>query len=526
MAKERIMTLSELAEFCAKNKIGTFSASDSGKPIACTFTASATFEDSNDNDPLQTDSGIYYTKVRVCHTGENLNKSSIADDVMTNALPSLANRPVLAYIHQLDDDSWDFWSHNMNIITDQDGNQQVEYLEQQVGNITSDTPTLEYDKDMDKTYVVAKMAIPEQYTKAADILRSKNGTTDVSCEILIDNMSFDAESKVLVIKSFIFTGLTLLGSDDEGNKILPGMEGSHTVNDEQNNETFSKSSGKEVNTMFDELLKKYNVTVDQLDFEVDGLSDEELQKKFAEKFDQQSEEEPSDHSEEPIPQTNEKHEDVPEQKSADDTKSDDIEKITYELSHDDIHYMLRHALGHKYEMVEFDPMIVDVFDDTVVYRNWYDQGKHFYRLGYTKNDTDVTLADGDATEVFPRYLTADEVASIDSQKQEFEKLKQFKADADKKELDAKKDEIFNAAAYSVLADNEDFKSLKEHRDEYSVEEIQNKADLIFAAYVKATGSFSLNNKNVDDAQSKTPNVQHVNFQSESKKEPYTGLFAD
>lgn len=53
------------------------------------------------------------------------------------------------------------------------GNEITVYDEKQVGTFTSDEPYLEYDKDMDKTYVVARVAIPESYTRCADIIREK-----------------------------------------------------------------------------------------------------------------------------------------------------------------------------------------------------------------------------------------------------------------------------------------------------------------------------------------------------------------
>ena len=39
------------------------------------------------------------------------------------------------------------------------------YIERQVGSFTADDPWLEYDKEMDKTYVMAYAVIPEEYTE-------------------------------------------------------------------------------------------------------------------------------------------------------------------------------------------------------------------------------------------------------------------------------------------------------------------------------------------------------------------------
>ena len=84
-----------------------------------------------------------------------------------------------------------------------------------------------------------------------------------------------------------------------------------------------------------------------------------------------------------------------------------------------------------------------------------------------------------------------------------------------------KAEVLAKAEYACLSDNADFVQLSNDIDMYSVDEITMKADLIFAAHMKSTMEFSVN-ENVENKN----NVLGFNFnKKESKKSPYGNLFA-
>lgn len=203
------------------------------------------------------------------------------------------------------------------IIPMEKSNDYFVYTEKQIGTFTADEPYLEYDKDMDKTYVIATAAIPEDYTMAADIIRRKNGTK-VSCELCINSMSYNAKEKYLELEDFYFSGVTCLGSEKDGTEIGEGMLGSRLdiqdfstennsicakyeqLNEDKLIETLEKlnttlsnfninnADGKEDNQVnkFEELLKKYDKTVDDITFTYEGLSDEDLESAFAEAFEE------------------------------------------------------------------------------------------------------------------------------------------------------------------------------------------------------------------------------------------------
>ena len=149
MAK-KIMTLNDLYMFFVQqNKSFNFSSKESGAPII--VTTNGLFATEEDDDMP----GMLKLKLKVCHTETNRNGSHISKENMEKAMPTLKYRPILAYIHELPDGTKDFFAHNVEFIEDENGETQVVYLEKQVGCFTAHDPWLEYDEEMDKTYVMA-----------------------------------------------------------------------------------------------------------------------------------------------------------------------------------------------------------------------------------------------------------------------------------------------------------------------------------------------------------------------------------
>ena len=305
--KKKNLTLDQLVNFVEQNKMYNFSSQETGHRIFVRVPDIVEFEEKDDEDFMH--EGLEFYPVRICHTLLNRNNSYISEKNMRKALPSLAYRPFLGAIHQLDDGSWDFHSHDIELVENENGEYEYEYVETQLGAFTIDKPKLVYDEGNDKTYVEAVVAIPTEYSKATEIIKRKGGTK-VSCELAIDKMSYDIENKWLVLEDFIFSGVTALGSEKDGTEIIEGMEGSRLNIDEFSvttmrydrdkklietleklNETLSNFNINENNqkgglkmTKFQELLEKYNKTREDIDFDYSEMSDEELEAKFAEEF--------------------------------------------------------------------------------------------------------------------------------------------------------------------------------------------------------------------------------------------------
>ena len=527
----KILTLDNLYQFFVEqNKSVNFSSKENGNPIVVSMPAN--FEISENDMP-----GMLKLKLKVCHIDTNRNGSHISKENMEKAMPTLKYRPILAYIHQLDDGTYDFYAHNMEIVEDENGEEKINYIEKQVGCFTTDDPYLEYDKDNDKTYVNAYAVIPEEYTEAANIIRRKNGTK-VSCELVIDELSYNAKEKYLDLTSFYFGGCTLLGCDENGNEIGEGMLGSRAdiadfchkkpvfdyqeklveMLDKLNNtlSNFNKNNTeegvREEMNHFEELLEKYGFAVDELDFDYENMSHEELDSAF-EDFKcrkKKCEEEDSDvdgseecnseesGSEEGTSEEGSSEEENPEDSNDDEDDAGDdeskknsenfVKNFKVEISHEDIRYALYNLIAEYEESDNEWYGIYAVYDDYFVMQGWCN-GK-FYKQGYSIDGENVSL-DGERTELFQMLLTESEKLAVDKLRGDYaeleakyNELKTFKDNYDAAEIKAKKDSIFADEAYNDIRESDDFKALMNDAENYSVEEIQNKCDLLFAANEK------------------------------------------
>lgn len=535
MAK-KIMTLDNLYEFFVEqNKSFNFSSKESGSPIVVTTNGNFA-EEQNDDMP-----GMLKLKLKNCHIDTNRNGSHISKDNMEKAMPTLKYRPILAYIHELPDGTKDFYAHNIQIEEDEDGDTQVVYLEKQVGCFTAENPWLEYDEKMDKTYVMAYAVIPEEYTEAADIIRRKNGTK-VSTELVINELSYNAKEKYLDLTDFYFGATTLLGKDDEGREISEGMLGARAditdfchkepvfdyqeklveMLDKLNNtlSNFNKNNTEEgvrgEMNHFDELLEKYGFAKEDLNFDYENMSDEELDTAFEEfknKFNDEGEPDGEDGSE------------SGEDKGTVSTSENFVKNFKIEVSHEDIRYALYNLIAEYDEMDGDWYGIYSVYDDYFVMQGWCN-GK-FYKQSYSIDGENISL-EGERTELFQMLLTESEKIAVDKLRSDYaeletkyNELKTFKDNYDAAEAKAKKDEVFANEAYEEIRESDEFKALVSDADKYSVEELQDKCDLLYAAHEKAKfRAFSAENGSSKPAAMRFS----VKTTDEANKKPYGDLF--
>ncbi len=282
MVKKKLLTIDDLVQFCMQNKLTKFSAKEYGQPLAVQVPTTFEIEDNSDDNHR----GMMRLKFRILHDGLNRNKSFVSHKSAVKASATIADRPILAAIHQLDDGTWDFKSHEMEIIENDEGEPEINYIEKQVGSFSSEKPFWEHDDETDKDYLCAYGYIPEEYTKAADIIRAK-GWTKNSCELVIEDMSFNAKEKQLELNSFYLSGSTLLGRDDDGTPIEEGMLGSRAdIADfsKENNSVFSQ------NEMVIEMLSALNEKIDNLNIN-QNTSKKGGTEALKKEFDEQAEEE-------------------------------------------------------------------------------------------------------------------------------------------------------------------------------------------------------------------------------------------
>ena len=553
---KQILTLDNLYQFFVEqNKTVNFSSKESGQPIV--VTTNGFFEAEEADMP-----GMLKLELKVCHTETNRNGSHISDANMEKAMPTLKYRPILAYIHELEDGVKDFYAHNMEIVEDENGEAEIHYIEKQVGCFTADDPWLKYDEDNDKTYVHAYAVIPEGYTEAADIIRRKNGTK-VSCELVINELAYNAKEKYLDLTDFYFGGCTLLGRDENGREIGEGMLGARadisdfcheepvfTFQDkmiealEKLNTTLSNfnmnfgKKGDDKMGKFEELLAKYGVMAEDVTFEIEGLSDEELEAKFAEMFDDEGDGNGDEGTGEGDGDNGDgegagdegtgddgagegegEGENTFESRKSYSTDDNGNVTITFEISHEDIRGALN-SLISVYDEEDNDwYWVTNVYNDYFVFENWF--GDKLFRQSYTVDGDNVALS-GDRQEMFKMILTESEKLAIEKMREDYSALVEFKENTEANQLQAQKDTIFARDEFASIKETKSFKKLVENSKDYSIEECEQRAKDILEDF----NSFAVNFSAQDEI--KKPKVLGFgvnNVRSKSKK-PYGNLFAD
>ena len=554
----KFYTLDDLYNFCKENRFESFSADKQGAPLI--VQSFGTFEaDSKNSD------GLMAVKLKSCHTGKNRNKSGITDDNMNKYKHTFKGRPILGAIYKTDTGEYEFRAHDMEIIDD---GEDIEYIEQPIGVISQmEEPYLEYDEKEDKNYLMVSGTIFSDYSRAAEILERRR-TCKCSVEIAVEELSYNCDEDYLSIDKFRFSGVTILGYEQDGvTEIQEGMKGSKiTIDDFSekknsmfsancqdrlietleklnmtlesfNNKTHSEKGGEKVMNKFEELCLKYNKTADEVTFEYENLSDEELEVAFKEAFEEAEEEaetivedtvveEETEETvvEEVTEEVAEETEEVVVTESAEEPIEEVVEQseekfvLKYELSHDDIRSALYSLLAAESDEDYYYTWILEVFDDKFIYQDYMEN--KFYRRNYSKDGDSVAL-DEKKVEVFNEWLSQAEKDALDALKADYAALKSFKETYDASVIKTQKTEILDKAEYECLAENKDFAQLRTDMDNYSVEEISTKADLIFAAHMKSTMEFSAK----DDGKKK-PKVLgfSVETKREKKKKAYGNLF--
>lgn len=556
MRNKKLLTIDDLVRFCQDNKFYNFSAKTSGYQLAVQVPSIFEVDDENKDNTL------LFCKVKLYHIGKNRNHSSVTKEAAEKSLSTIAYKPLLANFCEINGVK-DFTSHDMTI--NEDGS--VNYIERQIGCFTSDIPEIRHDEETDKDFVYARVAIPRDYTDACEIIERKNGTK-VSVELLVNEMSYSVEDKVLQLDDIVVSGATCLGKNPEtGENVEEGMKGarldiesfSNTNNsivnsfsvdvntklvemlDKLNNtlSNFNKNNTekgvREGMNHFEELLQEYGFDASDLDFDYENMSDEELDAAFeefkAKKFDDGDDAGDSGEGEGKTDSISEEGDgsDGNENSMAADGDEESnknfVKNFKVEISHEDIRYALYNLIAEYDEMDNDWYGIYSVYDNYFVMQGWCN-GK-FYKQSYTIDGENISL-DGERTELFQMLLTESEKIAVDKLRSDYaeletkyNELKTFKDNYDAAEVKAKKDEVFANEAYEEIRESDEFKALVSDADKYSVEELQDKCDLLYAAHEKAKfRAFSAENGSTKQAAMRFS----VKTTDEANKKPYGDLF--
>jgi hypothetical protein len=494
-----------------------------------------------------------FAKMRcwVMALGKNRNYSYFSKESVEKALYSLYNIPVIAHIKKKEDGTgWYVGSHDKQIIIDDDG-------------ITVNDLTLPYG-------IVPESCNPE----FIDIIESDGSTaTYLAVDILLwvgrypqildaksisdENVYYNESMEISVsafenlkedkkysnITEFIFSALCLLGRDKDnpeyhsepcfpssrvepyqysfGDKfkeefsLMLSELNKLSYNFENKKLLDKKEEEKNLNEKL-ELIKKYNLTVEQLDFNIDEISLEDLETKLKEFVEANKE---------------------PEKES----------KLGFSATYNQKREALRNALdsevirdsdGNVIEETYY--WVVDASDEFcfVEKSHWNANGDYESKYGrFTYNFDESTMTatiTSEFEEMFLIWLTAEQKAEIDSMnanynqmKSEFdeykntyktaetevETLRNFQSqrlEQDRKEAEA----VIFSEFDEELADIDEYKAIKDNSSKYELETLKEKC---FAILGKSKRTFSFSKKS--EKSSVILGVDRVS----TEDDPYGGL---
>lgn len=460
----------------------------------------------------QSDDSLLAVHLQACHTGKNDNKCNVSNETMTKALSSLVNKPILGFIYQDDEGDYQFHEHDRH-----KENGELIYDEQIVGFLPeSCNPQIVFDEEKQKEYVEVDGYIVENYTRAADILRREQKCA-VSVEMAVNEMKYDAKEKVLDITDFIFRGVTILGRNEDGTEVQAGMAGSNiTIKDSEVSfseqqaklEELSKQvaeiqqslaikensekGGKESLMKFDELLAKYNKTAEDITFETEGLSDEELEEAFEKAFAEEEKPE-EDISEEAVPEEAAPEESAPVELDAAPSASDengDVDVVTASLKVGEKEFSLnldekRRAISDLVNMTygDDDWFSTTYFDEEgyVIMESWC-TGDAYKQSVERTGDTYALV--GERIAVQSIWVTEEEKAQIENMRNTYNDIQ---TRLQNYEAEPQKMEVLNKDAYDEVRESEEFVKLMNPEVHFnlSIEEVESKADTILLNAAKS-----------------------------------------
>jgi len=485
-----------------------------GSFVAIGLEGSLSFNKDTDKD------GLVKAHLKAAHVGKNRNRSQITYSSMKKNLKSIKNRPILAYIHQLEIDGEQknvFGWHAMH----EGENGEIVYDEIPVGHVPTDAkPELVYDADKDKEYIETDAYLYEGYTKAPEILMDADGQCPVSVEIDVYDFSYDAKEKILNIDDFVFKGITILGYYEDGSTVEPAMEGANIslLNFNVDKATFeidqnSMKGGKDDMGLFEQLLEQYNVTAEDITFEHDNLTDEELKAKFEEMFgnaeadptpesnfednpesgdegaegdDSEGEAEPEEPETDPEPEADEGEDGAQDDdepvKKIDNSIAYSVNGKEFAVSLNDKIYALSTLVNDAYSEADNTYYNVIVYDKELVMVDvWAGSA---YRQSYGERAGVFSLK-GDRVPVHAIYVTDTEEAEIENMRSKYTAMSDKLAKYQQAEEDSRKEAIINSEDWNDISGSAEFAEIKEKASEYSADEIQAKCDALLLSYAKS-----------------------------------------
>lgn len=525
--------------------------------------------------------------LRVCYAGRNRNQSIIPREAIEQAIPTMAYCPIVANYDVASDT---IGGHDVGFVEDENEVLKMINLTDAIG-VVPENPQWTWETVTEEDGTVHEyLCTPAILWKRTPVYSKlvRDGVSGQSMEISV------REGRVVDglfrIDAFDFTAFCLLGDDVEpcfesaqvnmfsmdllGNRLSEMMEDfkknfSKVIAASADDNITPKGEerclkGGESSLNVEELLKKYGLTVENLNFSTEGMSIEQLEQRLAElrealfsddngeddgqqedtqdgqegaqetgDDDGQQEDQSQDGSQEEGSDGAEDGDDS-EQESQEDDGAPEVRRQEYSLTGEQMWNEIIDALHTvvysdewgewpRYCYTDYDPAAMEIY----AYDN---EDWNLYGFKYTMDGDRVAIDFESKTRKKLAFVDYDNGSAqfnykhiFDSATERFNKvagevteLRKFKADVEQAERKVKVDEIF--AKFTDLAEDERFKSLKENCEKMSVQDIEDKCYAIRGRNASAM-KFAQNSKPV-----RLP----VNWgrSDADTEEPYGGLFVE
>lgn len=475
--------------------------------------------------------------LQIAYHGDNHNKSSIDKDTFERAIPSMFNCPIVCRYFREDDN---LGGHDVEIVSNENGMSLIN-VTQPVGVVPESSQWFwkEVEENDGKIHEYLCTSVLLWKRQEAYSYIKRKGIVGQSMEINVLS-SYKRTDGFKVFDSIEFTAFCLLGEGVEpcyesaslelfnkdnmqeqfaqmmdDFKAEFAMVNSASADDEYMNKP--KGGNEEMN--LNELIEKYGLSAEDVNFSTDGMNADEIEARFA----QIKKEKDKDAS--------------TFVRTASDTMSaidEAIAGITYVESRFDEAYELRRYYAVDFDMENNEALVYDC-KDALVYGFPFtmngDRAVIDFECKKRKKCTYVDYDEGDEVQRNPIDAMSNEIFSAYTKlKGEADTLRTFKLNTEKAADDAKRksdaDAVF--AKFTALNGNEEFESLKANYGEMSGKEIEEKCFTIMGkvAIANFTANFTLDNGAPSGIRVAAGAYDGMLNSKTNDSEPYGGAFVE